>query len=282
MTTLRSIFHPELFARQRALVTGGGSGIGLRIARELRYLGAEVHLLGRKLDKLQAARESLLADLTPLDTAVLTHQADIREESRIAEVVQEITREHGPIQLLVNNAGGQFPAPAEKINKRGWQAVVETNLTGTFLVSREVFTHSMRAHGGAIVNITAVHRQGFPLMAHTGAARAGVTNLARSLANEWGRYGVRVNCVAPGIIASSGLDTYDASFQKNVQAFATYNQAQRMGTEAEVASAVLFLLSPAAAFITGESLTVDGGHSIYAPNYPPVAHDRNLAFEDRA
>lgn len=300
MTAVHTIFKQELFLKQRALVTGGGSGIGLRIARELSALGAEIHILGRNLEKLENARTLLLAErpgqtiaktnIKPAATAsntrtspnpVYIHQADIRHEDQIHQIISEIVGLHGPIHALVNNAGGQFPSPAEKITLKGWEAVIRTNLTGTFLVSREVFTQSMQIHGGAIVNITAINRQGFPMMAHTGAARAGVHNLSMSLANEWGRFGVRINCVAPGIIKSSGLDTYDASFQKDVQAFAKYNQANRMGTAAEIAAAVVFLLSPAAAFITGETLTVDGGHSIFAPNFPPVEHANNQAFNDQ-
>lgn len=273
---MRTVFQPELFSGQNALVTGGGSGIGLRIARELVQLGARVVLAGRNEQKLQTA----LASFGEHADQVRTVACDILDESSVEQCVSRCVAELGPIHLLVNNAGGQFPSKAEDIKPKGWRAVVETNLTGPFLVSREVFLQSMGKHGGSIVNILMNMRNGFPLMAHSGAARAGAANLTRTLAVEWGRHGVRVNAVAPGIIATSGLDTYAPEFRKVAVAAAANNQATRLGTEAETAAAVLFLLCEAAAFITGQVLYVDGGESLYAPLYPPVSNDRWPAFDD--
>ncbi|HZC79579.1 MAG TPA: SDR family oxidoreductase, partial [Ktedonobacterales bacterium] len=169
----------------------------------------------------------------------------------------------GPLHALVNNAGGQFMSPAEAISPKGWHAVVETNLTGTFQMARAALAHGMREHGGAIVNIVAEVWRGFPGMAHSGAARAGVINLTQTLALEWARYGVRVNAVAPGIINSSGLRTYPEAVQAQLASIARDVPAQRMGTESEVAAAVIYLLSPAAAFTSGTTLKMDGAGSLY-------------------
>lgn len=273
---LASVFRSDLFADQTALVTGGGSGIGLRIARELAGLGAQVLLAGREKAKLDQARAVIAGDGGRVDSFV----CNIRDEDAVRDMVGAALERAGKIDLLVNNAGGQFPAPAETISRKGWTAVLETNLTGTFLVSREVFSQSMQEGGGAICNMLMNMWNGFPRMAHSGAARAGIENLTRTLAVEWGRYGVRVNAVAPGIIRTSGLDTYDPEFKDFILKQGANNQTYRLGSEAEVAAGVLFLLSPAAAFITGETLKIDGGESLYSPLMPPAAHDRLPAWGD--
>ena len=199
---------------------------------------------------------------------------NIREEDQVRALMAEVVLRFGRIDLLINNAGGQFPSPAQAIRTRGWNAVLETNLTGTFLCCREVFLASMEEHGGAIVNIIADMWRGFPGMAHTGAARAGVDNLTKSLSLEWARCGVRVNAVAPGIIWSSGVDNYDPAFQEVFRNMKDTIPARRLGTEEEVSGAVCFLLSPAAAFITGATLRVDGGGSLWQMPFPIEEHNR--------
>jgi len=191
-----------------------------------------------------------------------------------------VVKNHRKIDILINNGGGQFPSPAEFLNRKGWHAVVETNLTGTFFLTQEVFNQSMRDHGGSVVNITMDNRNGFPMLSHSAAARAGVQNLTMSLANEWGKYGVRINSVAPGTIESSGLDSYAPQFQEFVRGYGKHNQHFRLGTEAEIASAVVYLASPAASFITGVNLAVDGGESIYTPLMPPIDNEKNPKFDD--
>lgn len=273
---INTVFKDGLFQNQVALITGGGTGIGLRIARELGKLGALVIIASRKMEKLNAGLEILKAD--GIEATAL--ECNIRDEESVKDCVSEIVKQFGKIDILINNGGGQFPSPAEFINRKGWHAVIETNLTGTFFLTQEVFNQSMRNNGGAVVNITMDNRQGFPMLAHSAAARAGVQNLTLSLANEWGKYGVRINSIAPGTIDSSGLDNYAPQFQEYVRGYGKNNQTYRLGTEAEIASAVVFLASPGASFITGVNLSVDGGESIYTPLMPPIDNDKNDKFDD--
>lgn len=269
-----SIFRPDLFAGRVIVVTGGGSGIGRCIAHELASLGAQVVITGRKPDKLEAVQAEIVADGGACDTVGF----DIRDEDAVADAVRVILDRHGRIDGLVNNAGGQFPAEVADISKKGWDAVIATNLTGGYLVMREVFKAAMKDAGGAIVNITADMHRGMPGMAHSGAARAGMANLTQTAAFEWGKHGVRVNAVAPGWIASSGMDTYGGSARAMIPYLKQHLPAQRLGSEAEVSAAVAFLLSPAAAFITGVQLQVDGGAPLGGRHWPLEDHDKSEIF----
>ena len=272
----RTIFRDDLFLGQIALVTGGGTGIGRCIAHELARLGATVVLAGRRKEPLEAvARE-----IAESGGVAHTRELDIRHDETVERTISGIVHDFGRIDLLVNNAGGQFAAPAALIRHKGWKAVIETNLNGTWFVTQAAFQHSMRKHGGAVVAIVADMWNGFPGMAHTGAARAGVVNLMQTLSIEWAAAGVRLNCVAPGFILSSGLANYPLEVAKVAREVFVKNPASRPGTEAEVSAAVCFLLSPAAAYITGATLRVDGGGSLQKePMVPLVRHSRMKVFD---
>lgn len=249
-----SVFRTELFKEQTIIVTGGGSGIGRCTSHELAALGSHVAIIGRKQDKL----DRVAAEIKEDGGSVETHSCDIRDEAKVAETVSAIVKNRGQIHGLVNNAGGQYPSPIAAINQKGFETVVRTNLVGGFLMAREVFTQSMSRHGGSIVNITADHIRGMPGMAHSGAARAGMENFTLTSAFEWATFGVRVNAVAPGWIASSGMDTYEGPIKDLIPKLRDAVPLKRMGTEAEVSGAICFLLSEAASFITGTTIRVDG------------------------
>jgi len=253
----RSVFHPELFKDQVFIVTGGGSGIGRCTAHELAALGARVALVGRKAEKVEAVKAEIIED----GGIASAHVCDIREEESVKATVKAIIEEHGGLNGVVNNAGGQFPSPLANINQKGWETVVRTNLTGGFLIAREAYTQALSKTGGAIVNIVADMWGGMPGMGHSGAARAGMVNFTQTAAVEWGCSGVRVNAVAPGWIASSGMDNYPEHMKQWIRSLGDNVPIKRMGTESEVSAAICFLLSPGAAFISGDCLRIDGAAS---------------------
>jgi len=272
-----SVFRRDLFADQVHIVTGGGSGIGRCVAHELCALGATVILVGRKPGKLQR----VLAEIEAAGGHAETEAFDIRDEPAVQSGVARIVERHGRVHGLVNNAGGQFPSLLSDISKRGFEAVLATNLTGGFLMAREVFLRSMREHGGAIVNMVADMWNGMPGMGHSGAARAGMVNLTKTAAFEWASCAVRVNAVAPGYIASNGLDQYPEAMRGLIMGLKDHVPLGRIGLEAEVSSAICFLLSPAAAFITGVTLPIDGGAplgSAVMPRGPVKPHPEYDAF----
>jgi citronellol/citronellal dehydrogenase len=257
----RSIFAPDLFAGKVVVVTGGGSGIGRCIAHELASLGAGVALVGRTPEKLAKVASEILAD----GGLASPHPCDIRDDEAVASAVADVLRRHGRIDGLVNNAGGQYRSDIRDMKTKGWRAVVDNNLTGGFIFSREVFRQAMEASGGAIVNIIADIWGGWPGWAHSGAARAGMLSFTESAACEWGASGVRVNAVAPGWVETQALDAYDEQLKARIRTWKTKVPLQRFATEAEISSAVVYLLSPGAAFITGSVVRVDGG----VPNARP-------------
>lgn len=269
--TYRSVFRSGLFAGQTHIVTGGGSGIGRCTAHELAALGAHVVLVGRSVERLQATVAEIVEDGGSASYVSL----DIREEQTVKDAVAQVLAERGAIHGLVNNAGGQFPSPLALISKKGWDAVVNSNLTGGFLFAREVFNQYMAQHGGSIVNVIADMWRGMPGMGHSGAARAGMMSFTETAAVEWACAGVRVNSIAPGFIASSGMDRYDPSFAQTViPQMRGLIPAKRMGDEDEISSAIVFLLSPAASYMTGACLCVDGGSSLNTKLYPLKDHNR--------
>jgi citronellol/citronellal dehydrogenase len=263
-----SIFRPGLFEDQVVFVTGGGTGLGRCIAHELAALGARVAIGARRSEPL----ERTAAEIAEAGGRCQALRLNVRDEAEVERAVGELCERFGRIDALVNNAGGQFVAPVERMTPNGWRAVIDLNLNGTFLVSHAVYRRSMAERGGAIVNMLADIWTGYPGMAHMSAARAGIENLTRTLAMEWGRAGVRVNCIAPGTILSSGLATYDADVRQFILEEGDYLPLGRLGTESEVSAAVAFLLSPAAAYITGETVRVDGGAQFHKRRLLPIGH----------
>lgn len=269
-----SIYKDGLFAGQTHVVTGGGSGIGRCCAHELASLGAHVVLIGRKEEKLQKVQAEIAEDGGSADFFV----CDIRQEESVREVVKAIVTKHGSVQGLLNNAGGQYPAPLAAINQKGFETVVRTNLVGGFLFAREMYTQTMSKTGGSIVNIIADMWGGMPGMGHSGAARAGMDNFTKTAAFEWGQSGVRVNALAPGWIISSGMDTYEGAFKAIIPKLQQAVPLSRMGTESEVSSAVAFLFSEGSQFVSGATLRIDGGASLGNRMWPLPKAKNNAAY----
>jgi len=270
-----SVFRSDLLQGEVGIVTGGGTGIGRCIAHELASLGATVILSSRKIEPLEATRMEIEED----GGKAAAIPCNIREEDAVRALIQQVVEDHGRLDFVVNNAGGQFACLPETISTKGWKAVIETNLTGPFLMCREAHSAWMGRHGGRIVNIVADFWNGMPMMAHTSAARAGVANLTKSLAVGWAASGIRINSVAPGIIRSSGLKNYPPPVIDMLREMKKDIPARRLGTESEVSSAVAWLLSPGAAYVTGETLRVDGASSLYRQLFPTSDHDRMEPFD---
>ncbi|MEH0156180.1 SDR family oxidoreductase [Limibacter armeniacum] len=250
------MFSKELLKDQTILVTGGGSGIGKAIAKACLQHGAQVIIASRKEEKLQTALEELQ---TYGQCRYIV--CDIREPEMISKLATDIKEQEGKLDILVNNAGGQFPSRAEDISNNGWNAVINNNLNGTWLMTQTLAkTFFIPQKQGNVVNIIANIFRGFPGMVHTGAARAGVENMTKTLAVEWSPYNIRLNAVAPGIIKSTGLEQYPPEMLKGLS---DNIPMKRLGTTEEVANLCLFLGSPLAAYITGETIYIDGGQRLW-------------------
>jgi citronellol/citronellal dehydrogenase len=257
------IFKPDLLAGQVALVSGGGSGLGRRSAIELAALGARVVVCGRRAEPLDET-VALCAD-----GRCTARVCDIREEDQVDALVDAVLADHGRIDLLVNNAGGQYLTPAEDITPKGFRTVIRLNVEGTWLMTHAVATKAMipSGAGGKIVNVTISPHNGLPGMAHSSAARAAVENLTRVLSIEWSRYGIKLNSIAAGQFATETLRT------KYPQAVVDHLEqtipAGRLGTEDEFAWAVAYLASPAGDFYSGSILTMDGARDNWFGRWPP-------------
>src|SRR5450756_2074257 len=260
----KSVFAPGLFAGKVVLITGGGSGIGRCVAHELAALGAHTVLIGRKAAKLQ----TVVAEIAQDGGGASFFVCDIRQEDVVKQTVAAVVTAQGRIDGLVNNAGGQYMMPLEAISAKGWEAVINTNLTGGFLMARECYLQSMNKNGGSIVNMVADMWGSMPGMGHSGAARAGMVSFTETAALEWAGRGVRVNAVAPGYIASSGMDHYPPEMAPMLREMTNTIPLGRFGTEAEVSAGIVFLLSPAASFISGSTLRIDGARPQVRMGWP--------------
>jgi citronellol/citronellal dehydrogenase len=252
-----TVYRPDLFAGQVALVSGGGSGIGRAAALLFARLGAEVVICGRTAEKLDKVVEFVRARGGRIQALA----ANVREPDQVAAVFDLVQAQHGRLDYLVNSAGGQFPQNAIDFSVKGWNAVISTNLNGTwFMMQRAAQDWRAQGRHGSIVNVIAVTERGMPGVAHTMAARAGVIGVTRTVAVEWAPFGIRVNCLAPGLTATEGLGVYPP---EAVREFPKANAMKRRGTAMEMAEACVYLSAPSGGFITGEVLTVDGGGRLW-------------------
>lgn len=245
---------PQQFAGQVAVVTGGGSGIGLGIAHRLAAGGASLALIGRDPDKLTKAAAQLPGRVT-------TRSLDVRDHDAVDEAFESVTDELGGLHLLVNNAAGNFVVPAEDMSPRGFKAVVDIVLNGTFFCSH-AFANIVkeRPHDAAILNVIATYAwTGHPGVVHSAAAKAGVQAMTRTLAVEWARYGIRVNCIAPGPTETEGAGAALWPTEEDRRSLTASVPLKRFTTPEEVAVSAAFLLSDDAAYVTGDTLVVDGG-----------------------
>ncbi|MBC7163932.1 MAG: SDR family oxidoreductase [Roseovarius sp.] len=250
-------YAPDLMAGEVALVTGSGSGMGRATALEMASCGAKLVLFARRQEPLEETAEMIRA----AGGEALVVPGDTRDEDSIEAAMARIKDHYGRLDVLVNNAGGQYIAAARDITNKGFEAVIRNNLIGSWQMTRAVADHFMYDNGGAIVFVTAISRTALTGFAHTVAARAGVTGMMKTLAAEWGEYGIRLNCVAPGTIKTEALGRYPIPPER----WKELNRSvlNRMGTAEDIAGTIIFLASRLGNFITGEDVYVDGGETLH-------------------
>jgi citronellol/citronellal dehydrogenase len=263
------IFAGELLADQVAIVTGGGSGVGRQTALQLAACGARVVVCGRRAEPLE---ETVALDP---EGRIESGQLDIREPEPVERFVDDVLGRHGRIDLLVNNAGGQFLAPAERITPKGFETVVRLNLLGNWNVTHAVATKAMipagpdgAPRGGKIISLTLTPHNGLTGMAHSSASRAGIENLVKVLGTEWARFGIRTVAIALGIF---GTDTFFSKYPRQmVDAAAATVPLQSLGKPEDIAALIAFIASPHGDYLTGTTITIDGGYDNHVGRWPPV------------
>jgi citronellol/citronellal dehydrogenase len=261
LATLPIALAGGLFAGMVVIVSGAGSGIGRATAHWIARLGGKLVLCGRNVEKLDSAARSLAR----FGTEVLVQPLSIRDPNAVSLMFDAAWEHFGRVDVLVNNAGGQFPQAAIDFSVKGWNAVIDTNLNGTwYMMQAAARKWREAAISGSIVNVTAAITRGMPGIAHTCAARAGVIYASKTVAVEWAPLHIRVNCVAPGVISTDGMNAYPEEAQRS---FPQTNPMKRLGRVEEIANAICYLAGPAGSFITGEVLTVDGGNQLWGDQW---------------
>jgi citronellol/citronellal dehydrogenase len=257
------VYRDDLLKGQTILITGGGTGMGKAMAFLAARLGANVVICGRTLERLEATQASMHALLGKQPMVVAM---SIREPDQVETTLDQILEKYGRIDTVVNNAGGQFPQDAINFTRKGWLAVMDLNLNGTWWMMQESAKRWISAgKSGNIVNIVATTERGMPQSAHCCAARSGVIYLSKTLSTEWAAHNIRVNCVAPGIVETEGFSVYP---DEALERFHLANPMKKRGDAWDVAEAVIYLSAPSGKFITGEVLTVDGGQNQWGVNWP--------------
>ena len=267
------MYKDDIFKDSFVLVTGGRSGIGFGLAQRFLELGASVCICSRDEGKLEEAKEQL-----ENHGRCIAKACDIREPDQIESLADFIQEQFGRLDILINNAGGQFPSLAENISPNGWNAVINNNLNGTFYMTQSMAKRFfIPQESGVIVNIIANIIRGFPGMVHTGAARAGVENMTKTLAQEWARFNIRVNAIAPGIILSSGLDNYNSFVQHLLEKAKDELLMKRLGTVDDVVNSTIFYASPLSSYISGTTLYVDGTEHLHGNRMSMVELFKNFS-----
>ena len=267
LTALPTVYRSDLFKGQVAVVTGAGSGFGLAIACLFARLGADIAISGRNVERLAKAKTFLEG----FGGRVHSQIFNIREHESCAAFIADVWSELGRLDVLINNAGGQFPQAALDFKPKGWTAVIDNNLNGTWYMMQAAARQWVERGalgskvGGNIVNITADVWRGMPGIAHTAAARAGVIYASKSVAVEWAPHGIRVNCIAPGCLETSGFAHYPPEGAKT---YAEANPMRHAGDAWDVAEACVYLGAASGKFITGEVLTIDGGQQCWGDPWP--------------
>lgn len=262
LRSMPTVYRPDLFKGKTVVVTGAGSGFGFAIATLFARLGADVAILGRNEDRLAKAQTFFES----FGAKVYAEALNIRDHERCTAYIANVWRQLGGLDVLINNAGGQFPQMALDFKPKGWTAVIDNNLNGTwYMMQAAARAWVERNMPGSIVNIVADFWRGMPGIAHTAAARAGVTYLSKSVAVEWAPLGIRVNCIAPGVLETSGFAHYPT---EGLKTYGEANPMKKPGDVWDIAEASVYLAASSGKFITGEVLTVDGGQQCWGDPWP--------------
>ena len=261
LATRATVYAPDAYTGKVALVSGGGGGIGRAVSWLLARLGAHVVVAGRDPTKL----DGLIEAMSKRGLSASRQTVDIREQEQVAALYDRVWSDHERLDLVINSAGGQFPQAAIEFSAKGWNAVINTNLNGTWHMMQAAARRWRDAESpGSIVNIVVVTTHGLYGVAHTIAARSAVIGLSRAVAVEWAAFGVRVNCIAPGSIETEGWKVYSPAARA---AYPRSNPMMRVGSAWDIAEACAYLAGPAASYVTGETLTVDGGSQLWGETW---------------